>query len=105
MDFFILQHYYYSIIVFLMYRSIETLTKSNIKVFSIKADALTIKNDDLDLAQQLLDFEPGLGKWRHSKTGKDIIFPTKPLEKRITNLTQLPQKNNNNSSFKYSRRI
>ena len=88
-----------------MYRSIETLTTSNIKVFSIKTDALTIKNDDLDLAQQLLDFEPGLGKWRHSKTGKDIIFPTKPLEKRITNLTQLPHKNNNNSSFKYSRRI
>jgi hypothetical protein len=46
----------------------------------------------LYLAQQLLDFEPGLGKWRHSKTGKDIIFPTKPLEKRITHLTQLPQK-------------
>ena len=75
-----------------MHRSIETLTKSNIKVFSIKTDALTIKNDDLDLAQQLLDFEPGLGKWRHSKTGKDIIFPTKPLEKRVTHLTQLPQK-------------
>ena len=75
-----------------MYRSIETFTKINIKVFSIKTDALTIKNDDLDLAQQLLDFEPGLGKWRHSKTGKDMIFPTKPLEKRITNLTQLPQK-------------
>ena len=71
-----------------MYRSIETLTKNNSKVFSIKTDALTIKHDDLDL----LDFEPGLGKWRHSKTGKDIIFPTNPLEKRVPNLTQLPQK-------------
>ena len=44
-----------------MYRSIETLSKNNIKVFSIKTDALTIKNDDLYVAQQLLDFEPGLG--------------------------------------------
>ena len=88
-----------------MYRSIETLSRTNGKVFAIQTDALTIKNDDLDLAQQLLDFGPGLGKWRHSKTGKDIISPTKPLEKRVTNLTQLPQKNNNNSSFKYSRRI
>ena len=52
----------------------------------------TIKNDDLYLAQELLDFEPGLGKWRHSKTGKDIICPTRPLEKSITNLTQLPNK-------------
>ena len=74
-----------------MYRSIETLSKNNIKVFSIKTDALTIKNDDLYVAQQVLDFEPGLGKWRHSKTGKDIIVPTKPLEKRVTHLTQLPQ--------------
>ena len=45
-----------------MYRSIETLTQNDIKVFSIKTDAVTIKHDDLYLAQQSLDFEPGMGK-------------------------------------------
>ena len=68
-----------------MYRSIETLKKNGIQVHSIKTDALTIKNEDLAKAQELLDFSPGLGKWRHSGTGKDIKFPTKPLEKTINN--------------------
>ena len=39
-----------------MYRSIETLTKTNIKVFTIETDALTNKNGDLYLAQQLIRF-------------------------------------------------
>jgi hypothetical protein len=47
---------------FFMWRSIEKLTKNNIKVFTIKTDALTIRNEDLSLAQELLDFEPGIGK-------------------------------------------
>ena len=74
-----------------MWHSIEQLTKHNIKVFTIKTDALTIRNEDLFLAQELLDFEPGIGKWRHSKTGKDIMFPTKPFEKKVNSLIKLPK--------------
>ena len=77
----LLQHH-----AFYMYRSIETLKKNGIQVYSIKTDALTINSNDLARAQELLDFSPGLGKWRHSGTGKDIKFPTKPLDKAVNNL-------------------
>ena len=90
---------------FLMYRSIETLTESNIKVFPIKTDALTIKNDDLDLAQQLLDFEPGLGTWRHSKTTEEMICSNKTIREKNNKFNTSTTKSNHNSSFKYSRKI
>ena len=35
---------------------------------------------------QFFFFSPGLGKWRHSGTGKYIKFPTKPLDKAVNNL-------------------
>ena len=80
----LLQHH-----AFYMYRSIETLKKNGIQVYSIKTDALTINSNDLARAQELLDFSPGLGKWRHSGTGKDIKFPTKPLDKAVNNLIKI----------------
>jgi hypothetical protein len=32
-----------------------------------------------------------LAKWRHSKTGKDIMFPTKPFREKINSLIKLPK--------------
>ena len=82
----------------LMYRAMNTLDEHNIKVFTIKTDALTIQSEDLSQSKEVLHFSPGLGKWRHAKTGQDIIFPTKPLEKRINNLTTLPSVTVNQNS-------
>ena len=81
-----------------MYRLTDSLNKHNRKVCTIKTDALTVKNDDLSLAQQLLEVEPGVGKWRHSTTGEDICFPTRPLGKIITHSTQVPKQEKHFSS-------
>ena len=69
-----------------MYRSIETLSTNNIKVFSIKTDALTIKHDDLDLAQQLLDFEPGLGSAPQGGQPSDFhrnLWETRDIQRQV----------------------
>ena len=42
-------------------------------MFTIIANAVTIKNDDWYLAQQVFDFAPSKGKLKHSKTSKDIF--------------------------------
>ena len=79
-----------------MYRAISKLRQHNISIFSIKTDALTIRSEHLELAKELLDFSPGIGKWRHSKTGADIKFPTKPLhnfDNKLINISK-PEINN-----------
>ena len=80
---------------FHMYRAIDSLTKHGVQVFSIKTDALTIKDVDLQKAQELLDFKPGLGKWRHSNTSSDIKFPTLPLTRTLNNLTKIKKMTTN----------
>ena len=88
-----------------MFRSIEALDQHNIQVFTIKTGALTIKNEDSGLVQQVLDFEPGLGKLRHSKTGQDILVPNKTIRETNNTFNTITTKSNHNSSFKCSRRI
>lgn len=81
---------------FAMYRAISKLRQHNISIFSIKTDALTIRSEHLELAKELLDFSPGIGKWRHSKTGADIKFPTKPLHNFDNKLIQISKPEINN---------
>ena len=54
--------------------SYKTLIQNGIKIYSVKNDAFTLKESDLDRAKQLLDFTPGIGHWRTSKI-QDIIYP------------------------------
>ena len=68
----------------MMYESYKTLSENNIKVFSVKTDAFTLLPSDLDRAKTLLDFSPGIGKWRVSKT-EDIIYPFDPLKYKQNN--------------------
>jgi hypothetical protein len=81
---------------FAMYRAISKLRQHNISIFSIKTDALTIRSEHLELAKELLDFSPGIGKWRHSKTGADIKFPTKPLHNFDNKLIKISKPEINN---------
>ena len=79
-----------------MYRAISKLRQHNISIFSIKTDALTIRSEHLELVKELLDFSPGIGKWRHSKTGADIKFPTKPLHNFDNKLIKISKPEINN---------
>ena len=46
---------------------------------TVKTDAFTISEGNLEKAKQLLNFEVGIGNWRVSKT-EDIKFPYVKLE-------------------------
>ena len=61
---------------YFMNKSYKKLKEQNITVYSVKTDAFTIKESDVEKAKELLNFEPGIGNWRLSKT-EDII----PLDK------------------------
>ena len=57
----------------------KTLLKNDIQVATVKTDALTISEGDLEKAKQLLNFKTGIGNWRVSKT-EDIKFPHLELQ-------------------------
>jgi len=59
----------------------QTLKRNNITVYSVKTDAFTIHKDDVERAQQLLDFGSDFGQWRVHKN-EEIVFPTKLLQPR-----------------------
>ena len=68
----------------------QKMQNENIKVYSVKTDAFTIKSSDLQKAQELLEFGADIGKWRHSKTGSDVKFPTKNFLRIETQSIELP---------------
>lgn len=70
----ILQHHNYK-----MFRDAKTLTKNNINIYSVKTDALTILDSDVDKVQTLINFSSERGGWRLSKT-EQIIFPSDNLQ-------------------------
>ena len=53
---------------------LQLLRKADIPVFSVKTDAMTILGEHLERAEQIRNFEEGIGNWRLSKT-EDINFP------------------------------
>ena len=57
-----------------MFEAYQRMIDNNIKVFSIKTDAFTIKASDLVACKNLLNFNKDIGNWRVSKT-EDIMFP------------------------------
>ena len=63
----------------------ETLLKNGIQVSTVKTDAFTIREGDLEKAKRLLNFVFGIGSWRVSKT-EDIKFPYVKLEMKENTL-------------------
>ena len=44
------------------------LKRNRVEVYFVKTDAFAIPAEDLELAQQLLNWESGLGSWRLNRT-------------------------------------
>ena len=61
-------------------QALDKLSAENIPVFSVKTDCFTIMATDLQRAQQVLSFDSGIGSWRVSKKGEDIIYPADDLQ-------------------------
>jgi len=60
---------------FEIYQDLEKLKQNDIPVFSVKTDALTIRQCDMEKAQQVLSFGSQCGQWRFSKVHDQIILP------------------------------
>ncbi|MFM7979362.1 MAG: hypothetical protein ACKPKO_08615, partial [Candidatus Fonsibacter sp.] len=52
----------------------KLLTNNGIDVYTVKTDAFTIRQSQLETARGLLNWEDGIGSWRLNKT-EDIKFP------------------------------
>jgi hypothetical protein len=84
---------------FFIHQSYEKLIENNIPVYSVKTDAFTILDSDLEKAKKLLNFESGIGNWRVSKIDKIILPLTDwvmkenheiPVKKLETKLLDIP---------------
>ena len=54
--------------------SYNLLTDYGVEVYTVKTDAFTIRQSQLETARGLLNWEEGIGSWRLSRT-EDIKFP------------------------------
>ncbi|MFM7983328.1 MAG: hypothetical protein ACKPKO_28800, partial [Candidatus Fonsibacter sp.] len=59
---------------FYLNSSYKLLTNNGIDVYTVKTDAFTIRQSQLDTARGLLNWEDGIGSWRLNRT-EDIKFP------------------------------
>ena len=59
---------------FYLNSSYKLLTNNVIDVYTVKTDAFTIRQSQLDSAKELLNWEEGIGNWRLNRTD-DIKFP------------------------------
>ena len=93
---------------FKMYETYKTLTDSNIKVYSVKTDSLTIHEDDLDKVygytylrkwrEGLLKFGDEIGDWRLEEK-HTITLPTQPYKYKFNELPEIPKIKNINISI------
>ena len=58
-----------------MYTDYEKLKNNDIDVFSVKTDAFTIKQSDVEKAKEVISFYDDIGGWRVSKTD-NIVLPS-----------------------------
>ena len=58
-----------------MYTDYEKLKNNNIDVYSVKTDAFTIKQSDVEKAKEVISFYDDIGGWRVSKTD-NIVLPS-----------------------------
>ncbi|MFM7979748.1 MAG: hypothetical protein ACKPKO_10570, partial [Candidatus Fonsibacter sp.] len=61
---------------FYLNNSHKLLTDSGVDVYTVKTDAFTIRQSQLETAQGLLSWEAGVGNWRLNRTD-DTKFPIK----------------------------
>ncbi len=67
-----------------MYLDYTKLSNNNIIVYSVNTDAFTIKQEDLQRAKQLINFNNNIGGWRCSKI-ENIKIPRKEFESKHNN--------------------
>ncbi|MFM7981909.1 MAG: hypothetical protein ACKPKO_21575, partial [Candidatus Fonsibacter sp.] len=59
---------------FYLKKSWELLTDNGVDVYTVKTDAFTIRQTQVETAKELLNWEDGIGSWRLNRTD-DIKFP------------------------------
>ncbi|MFM7986801.1 MAG: hypothetical protein ACKPKO_46555, partial [Candidatus Fonsibacter sp.] len=59
---------------FYLNNSYKLLTNNGVDIYTVKTDAFTIRQSQLETARELLNWEEGIGHWRLNKTD-DIKFP------------------------------
>ncbi|MFM7988633.1 MAG: hypothetical protein ACKPKO_55905, partial [Candidatus Fonsibacter sp.] len=59
---------------FYLNSSYKLLTNNGIDVYTVKTDAFTIRQSQLETARELLSWEDGIGNWRLNRT-ESIKFP------------------------------
>ena len=93
---------------FKMYNAYNLLTENNVKVYSIKTDAMTINKKDIDKVygytftrkwiDGLLKFDDEIGDWR-LEVKKSIVLPTNLYEYKDNELPKIPNYDNINISI------
>ncbi|MFM7984962.1 MAG: hypothetical protein ACKPKO_37145, partial [Candidatus Fonsibacter sp.] len=59
---------------FYLNSSYKLLTDSGVDVYTVKTDAFTIRQSQLETAREILNWEEGVGNWRLNRTD-DIKLP------------------------------
>ena len=74
---------------FYLNRSYELLTNNGVDVYTVKTDAFTIRQTQLEAAMELLNWEDGIGTWRLNRT-EHTKFPIKDSSLMALNDTRHP---------------
>ena len=75
---------------FLMHQSCQTLIENDIQIYSVKTDALTVEKSDMSKANELFNFNDGLGSSNLSKEN-NIILPARQWNLVINHETEIKQ--------------
>ena len=59
---------------FYMSRSCDLLKENGVDVYTVKTDALTIPQSQVERAKEVLNWDEGIGSWRLNRT-EDMKFP------------------------------
>ena len=76
-----------------MFDAHNRLTGNGINVYSVKADAMTIKTSDLDKAREILKFGTVIGEWR-AEQNKVIRLPEQNRKIMFNQLINIPKQVN-----------
>ena len=68
---------------FFMYESHEKLKSAGVQVHSVKTDAFVIRQDQLELTQELLGFHGGIGEWHVARSHQELTLPHGAWECRV----------------------
>ena len=73
-----------------MYLNNQTLTHTDMNVYSVKTDAFTDDDDELELDNSLLNFDNNMDSWRVSNTDY-IAYPKQTFIQTLNLKLQIPK--------------